>query len=76
MSSDDFLKPSVGKALLIDGKRAAEIQTAQVAAEAQALARDALDQFPLAFAHGNWPSPLFERASSPDRANTPSRDPL
>lgn len=38
MSSSDFLKPSAAKALLIDGKRAAEIQTTLVAAEAQALA--------------------------------------
>ena len=37
MTAAEILKPSASKALLIDGKRAAELQTAQVAAEAAAL---------------------------------------
>jgi methylenetetrahydrofolate dehydrogenase (NADP+)/methenyltetrahydrofolate cyclohydrolase len=37
MSETDFIRPSAGAALLIDGKRAAEIQIARVAEEARAV---------------------------------------
>ena len=35
MSDTDFIRPSAGAALLIDGKRAAEMQIARVAEEAR-----------------------------------------
>jgi hypothetical protein len=37
MSDTDFIRPSAGAALLIDGKRAAEMQIARVAEEARAV---------------------------------------